>query len=431
MKNISKFLFLVLLAVAEVTFVGCGPDDIIDDGPLPTGGIDHSGFISADETWGASSIHILKDRVIVKEGVTLTIEPGTIVKGEAGQEANASALVIAPGATINAAGTADKPIIFTSVADEVAVGEKFGSNLKSDKTKGFWGGLIVLGKAPISPKTGTTEQIEGIPADVIEGKYGGDNAEDNSGIITYVSIRYGGTLIGEGNEINGLTLGGVGSGTTIHHVEVIGTLDDGIEFFGGTVNVDNALVAYQGDDAFDVDQAYAGTLNNFIYIAGADSDHGLEIDGPEGSENATGAFTFTNGSLKGNASSSEFADFRSGAQGTVSNLYFFGFNKDADVELDDDVSSANFTSGSLMLSNNSFNSTAWTLVDGEPDGNTTTWANVTDLFADKSASGDAAAADTKFESSGNALVTSKTNGADKSEFAGWTLADAEGLLADF
>ena len=419
-----------MLAMAAVTFVGCGTDDeppvIVEDDNYS-----HSGFITADETWDANGIHILKDRVIVQAGVTLTIQPGTIVKGEVGTGANASVLVIARGAKINAAGTATAPIIFTSVADEIALGEKVGTNLDEASTKGFWGGVIILGAAPTSPKTGATEQIEGIPADVMEGNYGGTDAADNSGVLTYVSIRFGGTLIGEGNEINGLTLGGVGNGTTINHIEVVGNVDDGIECFGGTVNIDHALVMYQGDDAFDIDQAYSGTINNFIYIAGADSDHGLEIDGPEGSENAGGQFKLMNGSLKGNAVQSEFADFRSNAQGTVDKLYFFGFNDAADIELDDDNTSANYASGALILTNLKFNSTAWSLTDGEPDGGTTTWALVTDVFEDKAPAGDKGAAEIKFAANGNALVTAKNGGADKSEFTGWSLADAKGLLSDF
>jgi hypothetical protein len=427
MKRLSKITLLMMLAFASL--VGCKEDPILE----PTSSsYEHSGFISADETWDANGIHILKDRVIVQQGVTLTISPGAIVKGEAGIGANASVLVIARGAKIKAEGSSTKPIIFTSIADEVGLGEIAGANLDAAKSKGFWGGLIILGAAPISPKTGTTEQIEGIPADVVEGNYGGSDATDNSGTLTYASIRFGGALIGEGNEINGLTLGGVGSGTTINHIEVVGNVDDGIEFFGGTVNVEDAIVVYQGDDAFDVDQAYSGTLDNFIYIAGADSDHALEIDGPEGSENAGGSFTFRNGSLQGNASSSEFADFRSKAQGVIENCYFFGFNENADIELDDDATSANFASGTLLLSGNSFNSTAWTLDgQGAPDGKTTTWEDVKSIFSDKSEAGDATAADSKFSADGNVLVTSKTNGADKSEFADWTLADAEGLLSNF
>ena len=209
-------------------------------------------------------------------------------------------------------------------------------------------------------------------------------------------------------------------------------VDDGIECFGGTVNIDDAIVMYQGDDAYDIDQAYAGTIDNFIYIGGASSDHGLEIDGPEGSENSEGSFTLKNGSLMGSPVQGEFADFRSKARGTVDGLYFFGFNQNADVELDEAVVSSNFSSGALNITNNSFNSTAWTLdEDGEPDGNTTTWSSLEDIFADKADGADAAASDAKFVSSGNKLVTAKDGGADKSEFIGWTLADAKGLLSDF
>jgi hypothetical protein len=431
MKNISKFLFLMMLAMAAVTFVGCGTDDdppvIVEDDNYS-----HSGFITADETWDANGIHILNDRVIVQAGVTLTIMPGAIIKGESGTQAEAAVLIIAQDATINAAGTATDPIIFTSVGDDIQLGQKVGSNLNAETDRGFWGGVIILGNAPVSPKTGATEQIEGIPADVIEGRYGGSDAADNSGVLTYVSIRFGGALIGEGNEINGLTLGGVGNGTTINHIEVVGNVDDGIECFGGSVNIDDAIVLYQGDDAYDIDQAYSGTIDNFIYIAASTSDHGLEVDGPEGSENAGGQFVLRNGSLKGDAVKGEFADFRSNAQGTVDNLYFFGFNAAADVELDDDNTSANYTSDALTLTNLKFNSTAWTLdSEGAPDGGTTTWALVTDIFADKAPAGDATAADIKFAANGNALVTAKNGGADKSEFTGWSLADAKGLLSDF
>ena len=429
MKNISKFL--ILFALGVVTFVGCDPDD---EPPvvIPEGDYNHSGFITEDETWDANGIHILKDRVVVKEGVTLTIAPGAIIKGEAGAGVNATSLVIARGAKINAAGTADNPIIFTSIADEIALGEKAGVNLDAESAKGFWGGILILGNAPVSPKTGTTEQIEGIPASVAEGNYGGDDEEDNSGLLTYVSIRFGGANIGEGNEINGLTLAGVGNKTVINHVEVVGNVDDGIECFGGSVNIDHALVMFQGDDAYDIDQAYSGTINNFIYIGGASSDHGLEIDGPEGSENAGGQFTLMNGSLKGNDVQGAFADFRSGAQGIVDKLYFFGFNQDANMELDDDKTSSNYISGALTLTNLKFNSTAWELDgDKEPTGNTVTWSMVEDIFADKSENGDEAASDAKFTEDSNSLVTTKDGGADVSEFTGWSLADIEGRLADF
>ena len=135
-------------------------------------------------------------------------------------------------------------VVFTSIFDNICIGQKVGSNLDNDE-RGLWAGVIILGNAPISPASSNTARIEGIPASIPEGIYGGSAPADNSGSLTYVSIRHGGVELvpGGGNEINGLTLGGVGNGTTINHIEVIGNLDDGIEWFGGTVNVSNALVA--------------------------------------------------------------------------------------------------------------------------------------------------------------------------------------------
>ncbi|GIR12985.1 MAG: hypothetical protein CM15mP23_15600 [Cryomorphaceae bacterium] len=123
--------------------------------------------------------------------------------------------------------------------------------------------------------------IEGIPTNVPFGQYGGNNDADNSGVITYVSIRHGGTEIGAGNEINGFTLGGVGSGTTINNVEVIANADDGIEFFGGTVSIQNAMVAGVGDDSYDYDEGWRGQLNsNWVAVASSDDgDRGGEHDG--------------------------------------------------------------------------------------------------------------------------------------------------------
>ena len=276
--------------------------------------------ITANTTWEKGNVYVLASRIIVTDGATLTIEPGTIIKGQAGTGANATVLVIARGGKIMAEGTASEPIIFTSVADEIQPGEIDGPNLDSD-LDGLWGGVIVLGKAPISADADAV-QIEGIPASDPNGLYGGSVADDNSGVIKYISIRHGGTNIGEGNEINGLTLGGVGSGTVIENIEVIANQDDGVEWFGGTVNVKNVIVWNSGDDALDTDQAWSGTMDNFIVISGSATDHALEIDGPEGSLLA--AHTVKNGSIKGHPNT-ELGDFRDGARGTFENIYFFNF----------------------------------------------------------------------------------------------------------
>jgi hypothetical protein len=225
--------------------------------------------------------------------VTLTIEPGTIIKGEAGTGANATALLIARGGNIVAQGTPSLPIIFTSVADEISQSDIAAGNFQSpnlDPTvNGLWGGIIVLGKARISPKPDATGevssvQIEGIPTSDANGLYGGNDDSDNSGIISFVSIRHGGANIGSGNEINGLTLGGVGEMTTINNVEIVANQDDGIEWFGGSVNVSYVSVWNCGDDAIDTDQSWKGELNNFVVISPAG--HCFELDGPEGSYEA-------------------------------------------------------------------------------------------------------------------------------------------------
>ncbi len=285
--------------------------------------------ITTNTTWTKNNIYELAGRITVLDGVTLTIEAGTIIKGQAGTGANATALLVARGAKLNAVGTATAPIIFTSVADEISVAQVAAGDFKSpnlDATvSGLWGGLIVLGKAPISA-TAAQIQIEGIPTTDANGLYGGTDVADNSGVLKYISIRHGGANIGNGNEINGLTLGGVGNGTVIENIEVVANQDDGIEFFGGSVNVTNALVLNSGDDAIDTDQSWSGTLDNFIVICGDATDHALEIDGPEGTLNA--AHTLRNGSVKGNPAT-ELGDFRSCARGTFEDIFFFGFSDPA------------------------------------------------------------------------------------------------------
>lgn len=283
-----------------------------------------SGSILSNQTWTADNIYELAGRVIVGNGATLTIEPGTVIKGREGQGISASALMVARGGKLNAVGTAEKPIIMTSVLDDIMPGQIAGTTL-TENDKGKWGGLVILGKAPISFSGATEAQIEGVPAEVAEGLYGGNVPDDNSGTIKFVSVRHGGTEISGGSEINGITLGGVGSGTVISDVEIFANVDDGIELFGGTVNVSNILVSYQGDDGVDIDQAYAGTIDGFMVIHGGDTDEGLEIDGPEGTDNATGKFVLKNGTIVGAGVVASLADFKSKAQGTVENVIFKGY----------------------------------------------------------------------------------------------------------
>ncbi len=418
-----KKLFGLAILLSGLIFVtSCGDDEptvnVVVENELEGGlGVLVESNITSDVTWSGDSIYVLAGRIVVESGATLTIEAGSIVKGQAGSGANATALIIARGGTLNAVGTASSPIVMTSVADEITIGEVSSPNLSSDLI-GLWGGLIVLGNAPISADAAAV-QIEGIPADDSNGLYGGTDAADNSGTIQYVSIRHGGSNIGEGNEINGLTLGGVGTGTTIDHIEVVANQDDGIEFFGGTVNVSHAIVWNVGDDAIDTDQAWSGTLDNFIVIGGDQTDHAMELDGPEGE--GTGTHTITNGSLKGfnddGEGGGEYFDCRSGLTANLSNLYFFNFSDDSDAELDNNGVAANYLAGDITFTNLEFN------VSHLAEGNVT----IDDIFADKSDAG------TAFETiaPGATVVTTATVGATKSEFTGWTWADNLGELSDF
>ena len=167
-----------------------------------------------------------------------------------GSGAEASALIVARGGKINAVGTQENPIIFTFEQDALDGSTPYN-------TKGQWGGVIILGNAQLNSSPGET-QIEGIPDTESRGLYGGNDDLDNSGTMTYVSIRHGGTDIGAGNEINGLTLGGVGSQTTLEYIEVIANADDGVEFFGGTASIKYVLTAFCGDDSFDYDEGWRG-----------------------------------------------------------------------------------------------------------------------------------------------------------------------------
>jgi len=287
----------LLAAIAAV--VACKPTEPVENKDKVV-----TGLITEDTYWYADTAYEMAGKVVVEEGATLFIEAGTTIQARDGQGSVSTALIIAQGGKIEAVGTPQAPIVFTSIYDQGQLDE-------SDQ--GLWGGIVILGKAPISADA-TPSLIEGIPANVGYGEYGGTDATDNSGVLKYISIRHAGTLLGDGNELNGLTLGGVGSGTVIDNIEVVGNLDDGIEFFGGCVDASNLLVWAQGDDAFDIDQAYAGTISNFVNVEGADSDHALEIDGPEG--NYSDTFIMENGILI--STDSVEVHIRDGAEGVVS-----------------------------------------------------------------------------------------------------------------
>ena len=349
-----------------------------------------NGNITSNTTWETGKIYVLESRIAVVSGVTLTIQPGVIVKGRAGTGANATALLIARGGKLMAEGTASSPIIFTSVADEILPGNIASPNL--DPTlNGLWGGLIILGNAPISADAASV-QIEGIPPSDQNGLYGGSDATDNSGVIKFVSIRHGGANIGEGNEINGLTLGGVGSGTIIENIEVVANQDDGIEWFGGTVNVKNVIIWNAGDDAVDTDQSWGGTLDNFIVVN--PGDECFELDGPEGTMEA--GHILKNGTVYAGIADG-LVDLDDNSIVEMSGIYFFGLKSGQDFDLNPVALVASDLQATL------------------PDGGI-----VTDYF----------------KAGSDAFVTTVTTGAntvgaDVTKFATWSWASVSGALTDF
>lgn len=195
-------------------------------------------------------------QALMDAGVTLTIEPGVHVRA-----LDTAKLIITRGSKIMAEGTAAAPITFSSLADDDFDGE------------GEWGGVVVQGFAPqygagnTGPcyGTGTVCNVPGEGGDDI-GMYGGNVEEDNSGVIKYVRIAEGGLVAGPNNEVNGLTLQGVGYGTTVEYVQVHGNLDDGIEWFGGTVNVKYAVLTNNDDDDVDFDEGYVGNIQHVIIV---------------------------------------------------------------------------------------------------------------------------------------------------------------------
>lgn len=390
MKKLNFQLLAVLFSALVIGFTSCSKDEDNTDSSDPVDDTNITSNISENTTWKTGEVYTLGARISVLSGVTLTIEPGVIIKGEAGTGANATALIIARGGKIMAEGTATQPIIFTSVADEIEPGQIESPNLDPD-LNGLWGGLIVLGYAPISADA-VPSQIEGIPPSDQNGLYGGDNPTDNSGVIKYVSIRHGGANIGEGNEINGLTLGGVGSQTVIEYVEIVSNQDDGVEWFGGTVNVKNLIVWNTGDDAVDTDQSWGGTLDNFVVIN--PGDECFELDGPEGAMEAT--HTIKNGSVQA-LDAEGLVDLDDNSLVNMMGIYFFDLTEGQDF----DLVPAGLTASNLEA----------TIPDGY---------SVTDFFKEGS----------------DAFVTevasgSNTVGADISQFQTWSWAYISGAMDNF
>jgi len=269
-------------ALSQLGFVGpsAGPGQVIVDAN-----------ITGDTFWTADNEYILDGTIFVADGGRLFIEAGTVVKGEQGQGNDASALVVSRGGQIFAEGAPGNPIIFTSVLDDVTD----PTDLTKDDT-GLWGGVVILGRATTNnPTEKLIEGINEINSDPAFSGYGGTDDADNSGVFRYVSIRHTGIAVGSqaGNEIQGLTMGGVGSGTTIEFVESFASADDGFEWFGGTVNSRFLVSAFVEDDGFDTDEGYRGKNQFWFLLQDEDqTGHMAEQDGSTASGDASSPFAF-------------------------------------------------------------------------------------------------------------------------------------------
>jgi hypothetical protein len=232
-----------------------------------------AGSITTNTTWTRNNIYLLNGFVYVESGATLTIESGTIIKGDL---ANKGTLIIKPGGRLNAIGTATQPIVFTS-------NQPAGSRAPGD-----WGGIILVGNAPTN-RTAATNVEGGIAA-----TYGGPSANqpnDNSGILQYIRIEFGGVAFQTNSEINGLTMCGVGAGTTIDHIQVSGGGDDSFEWFGGTVNAKYLISLGATDDDFDTDFGYTGRVQFGLSLrdpSRADTGPSGESNGFESDNDGTG-----------------------------------------------------------------------------------------------------------------------------------------------
>lgn len=252
--------------------------------------------ISVDTTWTADNEYIFGKPIYVVDDATLTIEPGTTIYGfEDFANGTFGSLIITRGAKIMADGTPSAPIVFTALEERDGVALEGGGTRPITSTDNMkWGGVILLGKAvvngpgniyldPTNTENPPTFEIEGFPAgssDLIT--YGGIDDTDSSGVLRFVSIRYGGFEFDTDEEINGLTLGAVGSGTTIEFIEVYNNSDDGVEFFGGTVDVKYMVMALNEDESFDWDQGWRGKGQFWLAVQkdnGVGSNYGAEMDG--------------------------------------------------------------------------------------------------------------------------------------------------------
>jgi len=292
-----------------------------------------SGTLTANRTLSADTVYLIQGTTIIEDGVTLTIPAGTTLKGDVNYAG--SAMIVRQGGRIVARGTADAPIVFTSSAAE------------GSRSRGDWGGVVLNGRSHCNFPAQECVGEGG------SGPYGGSELNDDSGVLSYVRIEYAGYEVSFGNELNGLTLNGVGAGTELHHIQSHYGSDDGIEFFGGTVDLKYAVVTGASDDSFDFSTGWQGRGQFWVVIQDPfDADNGFEVDGNE--ENFD-AIPLTNptiynvtliGKPAGVGSAGESPRgiiFRRGTAGSIHNVVVLGFEKGIDLDQIETVESDGVT----------------------------------------------------------------------------------------
>lgn len=326
-KNTLKLLAAALImSTTTVVFHSCSDND---DEEIVTTGIasdpnNFKGEVKSGETvtLDPSKVYKLTGAVAVKAGGVLVIPAGTRIEATGGTSAY---ITIEQDGKIFANGTAASPIVFTSPV----------------ATPGSWGGLVICGKAPINKGTTAT-------AEVGNATYGGTNISDNSGTLKYVRIEYAGAIFTADKEFNGLSLFGVGNGTTIDNISLINGSDDGIEFFGGTVNVSNIVSVANEDDAFDWTEGWNGTATN-IYTkrrANGVGNRGIEADNNSNDHNANPRSnpTIKNATfIGGTTGEADGIKLRVGTYGTFDNIVLSNWATGINVEHDASVTYFNGT----------------------------------------------------------------------------------------
>jgi hypothetical protein len=297
-----------------------------------------SGRIAANETWSSGSFWVLRGAVFVPEGVTLTIQPGTTVIGESG---SVGTLIVERGGKLNAIGTRELPIVFTS---DQPVGQR---------ARGDWGGIILNGRAPVNLEGGEGE------GEADTGIYGGDNPADSSGSMVYVRVEFAGTEFSPDNELNGIAFQAVGNGGRYEYLQVHMNKDDAFEWFGGTADIKHAIASNAGDDSFDWTFGWRGR-GQFLAVTqrGDDADAGIEADNNEFNNELLprAAPTLYNLTLCGDRDTNEGTEsvrgmlLRRGTAGEIRNFVITNF-KNVGLEVNGAASIREATAGNLRVSN--------------------------------------------------------------------------------